>query len=134
MLELQYVAAWRSMSVATLILILTAMVVPSDWLWLDDPSFHRYIFDKWLHGITFCALTLWFCGQYARSSYWRIVLGLLAFGVLIEIMQRMVSYRTAEVMDLAADVAGIAAGLALALAGAGGWTPRFERWVQKRIG
>jgi VanZ family protein len=134
MLELQYVAAWRFMSIATLLLTLAATVVPADWFWLDDPSFHIQISDKWLHGITFAALTLWFCGQYARSSYWRIVVGLLAFGILIEVIQRTVSYRSADVMDLAADVAGIAAGLSLALAGAGGWTPRFERWAQKHFG
>jgi VanZ family protein len=134
MLELRYAPAWRVMSLLTLLLVLTATLVPSDWLWLDDPSFPFRLSDKWQHGITFATLALWFCGQYARSSYWRIALGLLAFGILIELAQRAVSYRSAEMLDLAADIAGIVAGLLLAIAGAGGWTPRFEQWVQDRIG
>jgi VanZ family protein len=134
MLELRYAGAWRLLSWATLLLVLTATVVPSNWLWFDDPSMGFDFGDKWLHGITFAGLTLWFCGQYRRSSYWRVALGLLAFGLLIEIVQRNIAYRSAEMLDLVADLVGIAVGLILALAGMGGWTPRFERWLQYRIG
>lgn len=134
MLELRYSGAWRAMSVLALLIILAATLVPSDWLWLDDPAFQFQVSDKWLHGITFAALSLWFCGQYAPSSYWRIALGLLAFGILIEIAQRAVGYRTADLLDLAADLVGIAAGLGIALTGAGGWTPKLEDWLQNQFG
>jgi len=134
MLELRYAGMWRMLSVVSLLLILGATIVPSDWLWPDDPSFDLHVSDKWLHGITFTGLAVWFSGQFAKSSYWRIALGLLAFGILIEIAQRAVSYRTAELLDLAADVIGIAAGLLLARAGLGGWTPRLEDWLQERFG
>jgi VanZ family protein len=79
-------------------------------------------------------MTVWFCGQYSQSAYWRIALGLLAFGVLIEIAQRAVGYRTADLLDLGADLVGIAAGLAIALAGAGGWTPKLEGWLRNQFG
>lgn len=134
MLELRYAGAWRAMSVLVLLFILAATLVPSDWLWLDDPGFRIRISDKWMHGLTFAALSLWFCGQFGRSSYWRIALGLLAFGVLIEIAQRAVGYRTADLLDLAADVVGIAAGLVVAFAGVGGWTPKLEDWLQSKFG
>lgn len=134
MLELRFAGAWRAMSVLALLTILGATLVPSDWLWFNDPSFRYSISDKWMHGITFMALSLWFCGQYARSSYWRVALGLLAFGLLIEIAQRAVGYRTADLHDLAADMAGIAAGLLIAVTGAGGWTPKLEDWLQKQFG
>ncbi|MDH4047343.1 MAG: VanZ family protein [Gammaproteobacteria bacterium] len=134
MLELRYAATWRLLSVVSLLLILAATIVPSDWLWPNDRTFHLHISDKWLHGITFAGLALWFSGQYAKSCYWRIALGLLAFGLLIEIVQRAVSYRSAELLDLVADVVGIAAGLILARAGLGGWTPRLEDWLQERFG
>ncbi len=92
------------------------------------------ISDKLLHGITFAVLALWFSGQYARHSYWRLVTGLLAFGLLIEVTQRMLPYRTAEWMDLLADAAGVAVGMTIALAGSGGWSLRFEESLQNRIG
>jgi VanZ family protein len=134
MLELRFARAWRLLSIASLTLVLTATVLPADWLWPDDPALRFDFNDKWLHGLTFLGLTLWFCGQYRPSSYWRIALGLLAFGVLIEIVQRAVSYRSAELLDLGADLVGIVAGVVIASAGAGGWTPRFEDWLQSKFG
>ena len=134
MLELRFAGAWRALSVLALLAIFGATLVPSDWLWFDDPSFRFRISDKWMHAITFAALGLWFCGQYTRSSYWRVAIGLFAFGVLIEIAQRAVGYRSGDLLDLAADVAGIAAGLLMGLSGAGGWTPKLEDWLQKQFG
>ena len=134
MLELRYAGVWRLLSALSLLLILTATLVPPHWLWPDSLPFHVRVSDKWMHGITFTGLAIWFSGQYARSSYWRIAIGLLAFGVLIEVAQRAVVYRSAELMDLAADLAGITVGLLVALFGAGGWTPRFEDWLQNRFG
>ncbi len=56
----------------------------------------------------------------------RIAAGLVGFGVLIEICQRAVGYRSGEWLDVGADVIGIVIGLTIGLAGAGGWTQRFE--------
>ncbi len=117
-----------------LVVILVAALVPAAWLSPQDPNYPFFISDKLLHGITFTALALWFSGQYARHSYWRLVTGLLAFGSLIEVTQRMLPYRTAEWMDLLADAAGVAVGMTIALAGTGGWSLRFEAWLQNRIG
>ena len=89
-------------------------------------------FDKWLHGITFALLAIWFSGQYARRHYVRIGIGLFLFGIIIELCQRMVSYRTAEWMDLFADSVGIAIGLAIAVAGVGGWSWRLEERLVRR--
>ena len=77
--------------------------------------------------LAFAFLAVWFAGQYRRSAYWRIAAGLIGFGVLIEICQRAVGYRSAEWLDIGADVAGIVIGLAIGLAGAGGWCERFEK-------
>ena len=63
-----------------------------------------------------------------------VALGLLAFGALIELCQRAVGYRSAEWLDLAADAAGILAGLGIALVGAGGWCQRVEAWLGARTG
>ena len=93
--------------------------------WLDNP-------DKWAHLLTFAVLAVWFAGQYRRKSYWRIAAGLVGFGILIELCQQTVGYRSAEWLDLGADVLGIVLGLAIGLAGAGGWSQRFENWYITR--
>ena len=134
MLELRFAGAWRLVSIVGLLLVLTATMVPADWIWPEDPNSILYINDKWLHGITFGLLAVWFCGQYAASQYWRVAVGLLAFGALIEICQRAVSYRSSDLLDLTADVAGITVGLLIALAGAGGWSLRLESWLQDQFG
>ena len=129
MLDLRFAAYWRMASVLGMLLILTATLIPAEWLWPADGRYTGLLNDKWLHGITFAFLAVWFCGQYARNAYWRVAVGLLAFGGLIEVCQQAVAYRTADRFDLLANIAGIAAGLLIAVLGAGGWSLRFERWI-----
>jgi VanZ family protein len=128
MLPLRYARRWQTAGILILISVLAATLSPT----LPDFQQSKILNDKWLHGLTFVFLTVWFSGQYARRSYWRLGLGMLAFGGLIEVCQRMLTYRSAETMDLLADTIGIVAGLAVALAGAGGWSLRLENWLQWR--
>ena len=134
MLALRYARRWQIAGILLLTIVLVAALVPSDWFWSPGRLSGLCITGKWLHGITFPLLALWFSGQYARHSYWRLITGLIAFGLLIELTQRMVSYRSADWMDLVADLLGIAVGMTIALAGLGGWCLRFEEWLQNRIG
>lgn len=134
MLPLRYAGRWRIAGYLLLAMVLAAAMVPPAWFGLSNSLSFIANFDKWLHGMTFTALMLWFSGQYARHGYWRPATGLVAFGLLIEIAQRTVSYRTADGMDLLADLAGISLGAAIALAGLGGWCKRFEDGLQNRNG
>jgi len=134
MLPLRYPRRWQIAGIVLLASVLLLAMVPAIWLWPQGPTKEWSLSDKWLHGITFAVLALWFSGQYARDSYWKLVLGLLAFGALIEMFQRMTSYRTAEWNDLLADLLGIVVGITIALAGAGGWSVRIEQRLQDRIG
>ena len=134
MLPLRYARRWKLAGMLLLAIVLAMALLPSDWFWPSGPDSPFLITDKWLHGFTFAVLALWFAGQYARDSYWRLITGLVAFGLLIEVTQRMVSYREAEWMDLLADLIGIGFGIAIALAGLGGWCLRFEEWLQNRSG
>ncbi len=131
MLPLRYAARWRAAGLFLLALVLAASMMPMFWLFPERDEFVTWFVhvDKWLHGIAFVVLAVWFAGQYQRRSYWRIAAGLLAFGVLIEACQRMVTYRSADWLDIAADAAGIAVGIAIALAGLGGWS----LWVENRM-
>lgn len=128
MLPLRYAPRWRTASGVLLVLVLAAAVMPAVWFWPDRVKIVSWVgeFDKWAHAIVFTTLAIWFAGQYRPRSYWRIALGLLIFGILIELCQRMVSYRSAEWLDVAADVAGIIVGLLIAVSGLGGWSQRFE--------
>lgn len=128
MLPLRYARRWQLAGLLALIAVLFATLSPG----LPDFRQGHLLTDKWMHGLTFAFLTIWFSGQYARRSYWRLAAGMLAFGALIEVCQRMLTYRSAEALDLLADMAGIVIGLVLALAGAGGWSLRLENWLQVR--
>lgn len=134
MLSLRYSGRWRAAGLMLLILVLAATLMPAVWFLSDRSEYLSWLtdIDKWLHGVTFLLLAIWFSGQYERRAYWRIAIGLFLFGVLIELCQRMVAYRSAEWYDLAADVGGIVAGLAIAAAGIGGWSLRTEEWLARR--
>lgn len=134
MLSLRYTSRWRAAGLMLLILVLAATLMPAVWFLSDRREFISWFsnIDKWLHGVTFLFLAVWFSGQYERRSYWRIAIGLFLFGILIELCQRMVAYRSAEWYDLAADVGGIVVGLAIATAGIGGWSLRTENWLLQR--
>ena len=128
MLPLRFARRWRTASIVLLILVLIATLMPASWFvpekkiiagWLGET-------DKILHAVTFLLLALWFAGQYRPRSYWRIAIGLLAFGAFIEISQSTVAYRSAEWFDMLANGVGIGVGLTIALIGAGGWCLRFE--------
>ena len=134
MLPLRYAGYWQAASLAGLAIVFAATVIPPNWLWPDDPASRLHVSDKWLHGVTFAFLAVWFSGQYTRRAYWRIAVGLMAFGLLIEVCQAAIKYRSAESLDLLANLIGLVAGLVLALAGAGGWSLRLEEWVRSKIG
>jgi VanZ family protein len=128
MLPLRHARRWQLASLSFLILVLAAALMPVFWFLEDKAAalswFERN--DKWLHGATFLALSIWFTGLYSKSAYWRVGLGLLLFGLLIEVSQRTVSYRTADWIDVSADAAGIILGLVIGAIGIGGWCLRVE--------
>jgi VanZ family protein len=128
MLPLRYALRWQTASAVLLLLVLTSALMPAIWFWPDRVRLGATLedLDKWAHALAFALLAVWFAGQYRRAAYWRIALGLVGFGVLIEICQRAVGYRSAEWLDIGADIAGVVIGLMIGLAGAGGWSQRFE--------
>jgi len=134
MLPLQFLQRWQVAGVLLPIVVLVLALMPNILPWPHDQGADWLKFDKWGHGITFAALALWYTGQYARHLYWRLALALLIYGALIEVLQSMTTYRTAEWGDLAADGLGIVAGIVIALFGAGAWSLRAENWLKKRLG
>jgi VanZ family protein len=131
MLPLHYARRWRVASAVLMTFVLAITLMPAMWLWPDRAPAMLWFekLDKLAHLVIFVFLALWFAGQYRPRSYWRIAVGLFAFGALIEVSQRAVGYRSAEMLDFGADVVGIIIGLAIAAAGAGGWCQPFENWL-----
>jgi VanZ family protein len=133
MLPLQHVRLWRALSSVLVLVVLAAALAPGWWFetraqaldWIQHA-------DKWLHAIAFFGLTLWFSGLVARDAWWRMALGLLLFGLVIEGCQLLVSYRIADWVDVGANTLGILLGMAIAAAGLGGWGLRLEDWYSKR--
>ena len=134
MLELRYQRQWRIAGGILLLCVLAATLMPAVWMWPNKGRMLKLFveIDKWFHILSFVFLAVWFSGQYRRAEYWRIAVGLLAFGILIEACQRLVTYRSAEWYDIVADAAGILVGLGIAAAGMGGWSLRFEAWLSRR--
>ncbi len=130
MLPLQHAGLWRFLSLLLLLGVLVGTLLPAFWFdsrvsalsWLENT-------DKWLHGLTFAFLALWFGGLFARRRYVWIALGLTAFGFMVEGCQLLVGYRMADWLDIAANTVGIVGGLLAAAAGIGGWA----LWLESRF-
>lgn len=132
MLPLRFTMRWRIAGVLLLAGVLIGALLPA-WLFPQIPARRLIDLDKWVHAAVFLFLAVWFCGQYTRQAYWALGLGLLVFGVFIELCQYMTVTRAAELMDIYADAIGIVAGLGIALSGAGGWSLRMEQWYLERV-
>jgi VanZ family protein len=85
--------------------------------------------DKAAHFLVFTALMLWFGGVFRLKRAPFVALGLLAFGVLIELLQSRLEYRSAEVADALFDIGGILLGWALAATSLGRWAGVIESWI-----
>ena len=132
MLPLRYSRRWQLAGALIVVAVFVATILPALGPWASIDIRLLISIDKWLHGLTFLFLALWFSGQYARQSYWRIAAGLLVFGGFVELCQRSLPYRTAEPADMLANIVGLSLGLLLATAGIGGWSLRVEAWLAAR--
>jgi len=82
--------------------------------------------DKAAHGIAFMAMMIWFCGVFKMRFSPLLAIALVCLGILIELVQQQLTYRSAELADSLADFAGIGLGWALAAAGLQHWAAVLE--------
>jgi len=67
--------------------------------------------DKYGHVLAYAVLMFWFTNLYERIALRvRLAIGFVAMGIALEFVQRWTGYRSFEVADMAAGVAGVAAG------------------------
>jgi VanZ family protein len=68
----------------------------------------RHIYDKALHASAFCTLAFLADFAFPRSRFVPAkALSLVGYGILIEVVQHFLPYRSAEVLDVLADVVGL---------------------------
>lgn len=124
MLPLRYPLAWLFGGLFVMVVVLGLALAPVNRVtaaWL--------LSDKLTHALAFSALMVWFCGVFRLPFTPVVAVGLLAFGGLIEFLQGMLPYRSAEFRDLLADGVGIAVGWVLALIGLRFWT----HWIESLL-
>ena len=101
--RLRLLAVWYQLGALMLLVVGAASLLPAPDIGVND---------KLSHSLVYLVLAAWF-GLLADS---RIALlwtgaGLLAYGILIEMLQWMTSFRFAEAEDVLANLIGIAIGL-----------------------
>ena len=102
---------WQLLLCALIAMVSYLAVTPS------PPPPANLGWDKLNHMLAFSALTFTGCLGFpgTRRLLWGVLPGMLALGVLIEVVQYFVPGRSCEWQDLGADALGIACGAALAL-------------------
>ena len=96
---------WRWAFALCLAVVMFLALAPADF---PSPSTG---WDKVNHAFAFAVLAVLGCASYAPAR--PVLLGLLAYGGLIEVLQGATDYRSAEWLDLMADCVGLAIGWAL---------------------
>jgi VanZ family protein len=125
MLDLRYRPLWIAASVLLVLIVVWGSLQTA----IGGPSLHG--FDKIEHFSTYMFLAAWFTGLYRRPHWWRIVAGLLALGLTMEVGQYwMRAGRMGDPYDMAANTAGVTAGVVLAFLLTGGWAQKIESWLK----
>jgi VanZ family protein len=125
-LRLAYAPAWITASLLLVAGLLYASLAPLN---LPPAPAHS---DKAEHAIAYLCLTLWFTGLVPRARYRSVALALALLGLAIELLQEFMPFgRQGNRFDMAANLVGIGAGLALATWTTGGWAPRIEAWLRR---
>jgi VanZ family protein len=117
---------WLGLGIVQLLLALVVCLVPLP-PHLPSPVDH---FDKIEHLLGYLGLTAYAVMLFAtRRALAFAALGLLLFGAMIELLQGLLPWRSADAADLVANASGVALGLLVAL------TPlsRFLQRVDSRM-
>jgi VanZ family protein len=102
-----YPGLWRAVGFVMLGIAVAAFLVPV------PSSIPVFSFeDKVAHFLIYSVLTCWFLQIYPRQG--RILFSLVLMGILIEGLQSMTSYRSAEITDVLANMFGVSGGWLLA--------------------
>jgi VanZ family protein len=115
---------WYSLAFAALLIVGIASLVPAPGIGSSD---------KLLHFITYFVLSAGFTilNQQARTLS-RVAAGLILYGVLLEILQGLTSYRMMDVMDMLTNGLGVLTGLLVWLTPVPVWFRQLEIRILSR--
>lgn len=120
---LRHLAVCRALGLGAIVGMLVLSTLPIGHIGPSVP--HA---DKLQHAVAYLLLTGWYAqlvaGRHGRAG---LALGLLVLGVLVEALQSLTSWRSAEIADLLANVTGIALGLLLTIGRGATLLERLER-------
>ena len=68
--------------------------------------------DKIGHTLGYFCLFFWFGQIYLKSHYWRPAIALISLGIILEIVQGSLGYRSFEYADMLANTSGVLLGWA----------------------
>ena len=90
--------------------------------------------DKFGHFIAYAMLSAWFSLLVEqRKSLWSILFGLIVYGLLLEFLQGLTSYRSGDLADVVANSLGIITGLAFYFSPLRRILRKVDRWLLARI-
>ena len=117
----RYRVAWISLAWLLVLGVAVGSLLP------DLPDLGAVRSDKLMHFVAYGALAFMFMGAVGRRHWLRIALGLLAFGGSLELAQAtLTGTRFGEWLDMAANAAGVGAGVLAAAAFPSNWCRQVE--------
>ncbi len=90
--------------------------------------------DKIGHFIAYAMLSAWFSLLVEqRRTLWRILLGLIVYGLLLEFLQGLTSYRSGDLADAVANSLGVMTGLGFYFSPLRRVLRKVDRWLLARF-
>lgn len=117
---LRFFRLWRAIGIALVAGAIVVSLIPLPY------TFSMSYTDKIWHALTYACLMFWFVQLFRWKRNWLLALGFMAMGVLIEGLQYLTGYRTAELADVLANTSGVLAGWALFRTPLGGSLQWFD--------
>ncbi|MCP5146174.1 MAG: VanZ family protein [Gammaproteobacteria bacterium] len=102
-------AIWLAIGWVMVVVIWIISLIPLR----DIPALDFEFSDKLEHMVAYLILMTWFGVAYANSRWLRVAGWLTLMGIGIEIAQRQTGYRMFDLLDIVADLLGIAAAWAV---------------------
>jgi VanZ family protein len=128
LLPLRYPRFWLSFGWLLVLGVIAGSLMPAPVVREITPP----VSDKLMHFGSYFALMVWFAGLYRRGRHVLIAAQLLGLGVALDVLQGTATRtRSFEVLDIAADAAGILAALLLSLWLLEGWCLHLERFAAR---
>lgn len=121
--ELPHLALWRALGMLALVATVIVCLIP-----MPRSPIHVEGGDKLEHALGWLLITLWYAQLTAtRRALLARAFGFVAMGAAIELAQSLTWWRSADPADLVANVAGVAAGVALGLTPLRGVLARWDK-------